>query len=101
MVFECYMMDEVVVKLWLGDVVDWCFLKDIVNFWYKLYGILFFVGEYVYEKLLLIVDVLGNFLVILFILKMFVYYCDKCLMGEIYFSEKWKNGVSFVMVNFE
>lgn len=47
------------------------------------------------------VDVLGNFFVIDLIFKMFVYYWDKCLIGEIYFSEKWKKGVSLVIINLE
>ncbi len=33
--------------------------------------------------------------------KMFAHYRDKRLTGEIYFSEKWKNGASPVTVNLE
>ncbi|KMQ81415.1 integrase family protein, partial [Lasius niger] len=36
-----------------------------------------------------------------FTAKDFAHYCDKRLSGEIYFSEKWKNGAEPVTVNLE
>lgn len=88
-------------KFWLGDVLDCCMLSEIVEFWYNLYGCFLEVGEKIYKKLELIVVVLGNFFVYSLSGKDFVYYCFKCLFGEIYFFEKWKKGVKLVIVNLE
>lgn len=49
----------------------------------------------------MIVDALGNPLATSLTPKMFAHYRDKRLTGEIYFSEKWKNGASPVTVNLE
>lgn len=68
------MMEEIEVKFWLGELVDCWILKDVIELWFKLYGKFLIVGQYVYDKLLLMVDVLGNFFVIDLIFKMFVYY---------------------------
>lgn len=68
------MMEEIEVKFWLGELVDCWTLKDVIELWFKLYGKFLIVGQYVYDKLLLMVDVLGNFFVTDLIFKMFVYY---------------------------
>lgn len=72
--FERHTMDETASKPWLGDAVDRRSLKDIVNLWYKLHGISLSAGEHVYEKLLLIVDALGNPLATALTPKMFAHY---------------------------
>ncbi|PLK79254.1 integrase, partial [Klebsiella pneumoniae] len=58
-------------------------------------------GQHVYDKLLLMVDALGNPLATDLTSKMFAHYRDKRLTGEIYFSEKWKKGASLVTINLE
>lgn len=47
------------------------------------------------------VDALGNPPATNLTSKMFAHYRDKRLTGEIYFSEKWKNGASPVTINLE
>lgn len=97
--FERHTMDESVAKPWLGEALDRRTLKEIVQLWYKLHGASLSAGEHVYEKLLLIVEALGNPLATSLTSKMFAHYRDKRLTGEIYFSEKWKKGASPVTVN--
>lgn len=99
--FERHTMDEAANKPWLGESADRRTLKDIVDLWFKLHGISLSAGEHVYEKLLLIVDALGNPLATSLTPKMFAHYRDKRLTGEIFFSQKWKNGASPVTVNLE
>ena len=99
--FERHTMGEMSTKPWLGESVDRRTLKDIVELWYKLHGKSLTAGERVYEKLLLMVEALGNPQAITFNSKMFAHYRDKRLTGEIYFSEKWMNGASPVTINLE
>ena len=84
--FERHTMEETQAKPWLGESVDRRTLKA---------------GQHVYDKLLLIVDALGNPLATDLTSKMFAHYRDKRLTGEIYFSEKWKKGASPVTINLE
>lgn len=76
-------------------------LKDVVELWFKLHGKSLTAGQHVYDKLLLMVDALGNPIATDLTSKMFAHYRDKRLTGEIYFSEKWKKGASPVTVNLE
>ncbi len=99
--FERHMMDETEAKPWLGESVDRRTLKDIVELWYKLHGKSLTAGEHVHDKLILMVDALGNPLATDLTSKMFAHYRDKRLTGEIYFSEKWKKGASPVTINLE
>ena len=77
-------------KPWLGESVDRRTLKDVVELWFKLHGKSLTAGQHVYDKLLLMVDALGDPLATDLTSKMFAHYRDKRLTGEIYFSEKWK-----------
>ncbi|EKQ5262304.1 tyrosine-type recombinase/integrase [Escherichia coli] len=99
--FERYTMGEIEAKPWLGESVDRRTLKDMVELWFKLHGKSLTAGQNVYNKLLLMVDALGNPLATDLTSKMFAHYRDKRLTGEIYFSEKWKKGASPVTVNLE
>lgn len=83
----------------LGESVDRRTLKDVVELWFKLHGKSLTAGQHVYDKLLLMVDALGNPLATDLTSKMFAHYRDKRLTGEIYFSEKWKKGASPVTIN--
>lgn len=47
------------------------------------------------------IEALGDPTATTFTAKDFAHYCDKRLSGEIYFSEKWKNGAEPVTVNLE
>lgn len=53
-------MDETEAKPWLGESVDRRTLKDVVELWFKLHGKSLTAGEHVYDKLVLMVDALGN-----------------------------------------
>lgn len=99
--FVRHTMDEAEAKPWLGESVDRRTLKDVVELWFKLHGKSLTAGKYVYDKLLLMVDALGNPLATDFSSKLFAHYRDKRLTGEIYFSEKWKKGASPVTINLE
>ncbi|EPD7661466.1 phage integrase, partial [Escherichia coli] len=99
--FERYTMGEIEAKPWLGESVDRRTLKDVVELWFKLHGKSLTAGQHVYDKLLLMVDALGNPLATDLTSKMFAHYRDKRLTGEIYFSEKWKKGASPVTINLE
>lgn len=72
-----------------------------MELWFKLHGTALTAGEHVYDKLLLIVDALGNPLDTDLSSKLFAHYHDKRLTGEIYFSEKSKKGASPVTINLE
>jgi integrase len=85
----------------LGESIDRRTLKDVVELWFKLHGKSLTAGEHVYDKLLLMVDALGNPLATDLSSKLFAHYRDKRLTGEIYFSEKWKKGASPVTINLE
>ena len=97
--FERHKMDEADTKPWLGESVDRRTLKDVVELWFKLHGKSLTAGEHVYDKLVLMVDALGNPLASDLSSKLFAHYRDKRLTGEIYFSEKWKKGASPVTIN--
>lgn len=99
--FERHTMDEAETKPWLGESVDFRTLKDVVELWFKLHGKSLTAGEHVYDKLLLMVNTLGNPLATDLSSKFFAHYRDKRLTGEIYFSEKWKKGASPVTINLE
>lgn len=99
--FERHTMEETESKPWLGESVDRRTLKDVVELWFKLHGKSLTAGQHVYDKLLLMVDGLGNPLATDLTSKMFAHYRDKRLTGEIYFSEKWKKGASPVTINLE
>jgi hypothetical protein len=73
----------------------------VVELWYKLHGKSLTAGAHVYDKLVLMVDALGNPLAIDLNSKLFVHYRDRRLTGEIYLSEKWKKGASPVTINIE
>ncbi len=57
--FERYTMGKRS-KAWLGESVDRRTLKDMVELWFKLHGKSLTAGQHVYNKLLLMVDALGN-----------------------------------------
>lgn len=97
--FERHTMEETEAKPWLGESVDRRTLKDVVELWFKLHGKSLTAGQHVYDKLLLMVDALGNPIATDLTSKMFAHYRDKRLTGEIYFSEKWKKGASPVTIN--
>ena len=99
--FERHTMDETEAKPWLGESVDRRTLKDVVELWFKLHGKSLTAGEHVYDKLLLMVEALGNPLATDLSSKLFAHYRDKRLTGEIYFSDKWKKGASPVTINLE
>ena len=99
--FERHTMEETEAKPWLGESVDRRTLKDVIELWFKLHGKSLTAGQHVYDKLLLMVDALGNPLATDLTSKMFAHYRDKRLTGEIYFSEKWKKGASPVTINLE
>lgn len=99
--FERHTMDEADSKPWLGESIERRSLKEIVELWYKLHGKSLTAGEHVYNKLLLIIGALGNPPASSLTPKMFAHYRDKRLTGEIYFSEKWKQGASPVTLNLE
>lgn len=92
MAFERHIMDETETKPWLGESVDRRTLKDVVKLWFKLHGKSLSAGEHVYDKLLLMVDALGNPLATDLTSKMFAHYRDKHLTGEIYFKERSQPG---------
>ncbi len=92
--FERHTMEETESKPWLGESVDSRTLKDVVELWFNLHGKSLTAGQHVYDKLLLMVDALGNPLATNLTSKMFAHYRDKRLTGEIYFSEKWKKGAT-------
>lgn len=58
--FERHTMEETEAKPWLGESVDRRTLKDMVELWFKLHGKSLTAGQHVYNKLLLMVDALGN-----------------------------------------
>lgn len=58
--FERHTMDEAEVKPWLGESVDRRTLQDVVELWFKLHGKSLTAGEHVYDKLVLMVNALGN-----------------------------------------
>lgn len=99
--FERHTLEETEAKPWLGESVDRRTLKDVVELWFKLHGKSLTAGEHVYDKLILMVDALGNPLATDLSSKLFAHYRDKRLTGEIYFSEKWKKGASPVTINLE
>lgn len=99
--FERHSTDEAASKPWLGESIDRRTLKELVELWYKLHGTALTAGEHVYDKLLLVVDALGNPVATNLTTKMFAHYRDKRLTGEIYFSEKWKQGAKPVTINLE
>lgn len=99
--FERHTMDETEAKPWLGESVDRRTLKNVVELWFKLHGKSLTACQHVYGKLILMVDDLGNPLALDFTSKMFAHYRDKRLIGESYFSEKWKKGASPVTINLE
>ncbi len=81
--FERYTMGEIEAKPRLGESVDRRTLKDMVELWFKLHGKSLTAGQHVYNKLLLMVDALGNPLATDLTSKMFAHYRDKRLTGEI------------------
>ena len=99
--FERHTMEETEAKPELGELVDSRTLKDVVELWFKLHGKSLTAGEHVYDKLLLMVDALGNPLATNLSSKLFAHYLDKRLTGEIYFSEKWMKGAIPVTINLE
>jgi hypothetical protein len=60
--FERHTMDETQAKPWLGESVYRRTLKDIIELWFKLHSKSLTAGEHVYDKLVLMVDALGNLL---------------------------------------
>lgn len=86
--FERHTMEETESKHWLGESVNRGILKDVVELWFKLHGKSLTAEEHIYDKLLLMVDALGNPLANDLSSKLFAHYRDKRLTGEIYFSEK-------------
>lgn len=58
--FERHTMDETEAKPWLGESLDRRTLKDFVELWFKLRGKSLTAGEHVYDKLVLMVEPLGN-----------------------------------------
>lgn len=83
LVFERHTMDETDAKPWLGESVDRRTLKDVVELWFKLHGKPLTAGEHVYDKLVLMVDALGNPLANDLSFKLFAHYRDKRLTDEI------------------
>lgn len=81
-------MNEAEAKSWLCESVDRQTQKHMVELWFKMHGKSLTAGEHIFNKLILMVDVLGNSLAIDIISKFFAYYRDKRLTGEFYFSEK-------------
>ena len=79
--FERHTMEETEAKPWLGESVDRRTLKDVVELWFKLHGKSLTAGQHVYDKLLLMVDALGNPLATDLTSKMFAHYRDKRLTG--------------------
>ena len=73
----------------------------MIELWYKLHGKSLTAGEHVYDKLHLTVDALGHSLATDLSSKLFAYYSDKNLTGEIYFNEKWRKGASPLTINLE
>ncbi|QXC97209.1 Probable bacteriophage integrase [Klebsiella sp. PL-2018] len=88
-------------KPWLGESVDRRTLKDVIELWFKLHSKSLTAGEHVYDKLVLMVNALGNPIATDLSSKLFAHYRDKRLTGEIYFSEKWRKGASPVTINLE
>ncbi|SNY76655.1 hypothetical protein SAMN02744775_03533 [Enterobacter sp. CC120223-11] len=58
--FERHTIDETKAKPWLGESVDPRTLKDVVELWFKLHGKSLTAGKHVYDKLVLMIDALGN-----------------------------------------
>lgn len=73
----------------------------MIELWYKLHGKSLTADEHVYDKLHLTVDALGPPLATDLSSKLFAYYSDKNLTGEIYFNEKWRKGASPLTINLE
>ncbi|CAI2521632.1 Site-specific recombinase XerD [Serratia ficaria] len=76
-------------------------LSEVVKLWYNLHSQSLVAGERTYKKLGRIIEALGDPTATTFTAKDFAHYRDKRLSGEIYFSEKWKNGAEPVTVNLE
>jgi len=58
--YECHTMDETEAKPWLVEAIDRRIMKDVFKLWFKLHGKFLTAGEHVYDKLILMVDALGN-----------------------------------------
>lgn len=99
--FERFTMEQVDNKPWLGEAVDRRKLSEVAKLWYSLHGQSLTAGERTYKKLCLVIEALGVPPATTFTAKDFAHYRDKRLSGEIYFSEKWKNGAEPVTVNLE
>ena len=76
-------------------------LKDIAKLWYNLHGQALTAGSKTYKKICLMVEALGNPPATTFTAKDFAHYRDKRLNGEIYFSERWRQGADPTTVNLE
>lgn len=99
--FERHTMDEAENKPWLGEKADRRTLKDIAKLWYNLHGQALTAGSKTYKKICLMVEALGNPPATTFTAKDFAHYRDKRLNGEIYFSERWRQGADPTTVNLE
>ncbi|MGC6387260.1 tyrosine-type recombinase/integrase [Ewingella sp. S1.OA.A_B6] len=99
--FERHTMDEADNKPWLGEKTDRRSMEDIAKLWFNLHGQALSAGKRTYKKLCLIVDALGNPPATTFTAKDFAHYRDKRLNGEIYYSERWRQGADPVTVNLE
>ena len=99
--FERHTMDEADNKPWLGEKTDRRTLADIAKLWYNLHGQALSAGSLIYQKLCLMVEALGNPPATTFTAKDFAHYRDKRMNGEIYYSERWRQGAAPVTVNLE
>lgn len=99
--FERYTMEQVNSKPWLGEKQDRRSMSEIAKLWYDLHGQSLAAGERTYKKLCLIIKGLGDPPATSFTAKDFAHYRDKRMSGEIYFSEKWRQGANPVTVNLE
>ncbi|HFK4668151.1 TPA: tyrosine-type recombinase/integrase [Serratia marcescens] len=99
--FERFTMEQVDNKPWLGEAIDRRKLSEVAKLWYNLHGQSLTAGARTYKKLCLVIEALGDPSATTFTAKDFAHYRDKRLSGEIYFSEKWKNGAEPVTVNLE
>lgn len=58
--FERHTVDEADNKPWLGEKTDRRSLADIAKLWYNLHGQSLTAGKQTYQKICLMVEVLGN-----------------------------------------
>jgi hypothetical protein len=99
--FERYIIEQVNSKPWLGGKQDRRTLAEIAKLWFDLHEKSLAAGVRTYKKLCHIINWLGNPLATDFTAKDFAHYRVKRTNGEIYFSEKWRQGANPFTVNLE